>query len=479
MLQWAAGGSAGALLGLYALVFAGLPAPWSVLSLGVVLSLLLVLIIRQVRKLLLAVVILDIPFKVNIFLGHRPDAQLGTLPGWSLSLTTIALVGLYGLWIAEGLARNPGMPRPAFRRSLPPALYLGCALLSLAAAREIMFALFAIFLYAQLLLVYLYIASWVRTRQEVLFVVTLLLVGLILESLLIIISQATGHSFDLGFLSSRVDSTVGAAGELTRSAGTVGSPNTAAIYLTLLLAPALGLVLTRLGRWYRGLGALAFGLGTVALIFTFSRGGWAAFAVSLVVFCILAWWRGWLAPGVPLLIAVMGGLVVTLFQDAILARLLSADNAAAASRIPLMQIAVLMIRDHPLLGVGANNFAVAMAPYLTPDFSRIWLYTVHNRFLLVLAETGIGGLGAFLALLALTVRQGWRCAKQADPLLAPLAAGVMAAILGDMTQMLVDVYNAPPQLQLLWLIAGLAVALPGCLVGEADCPNGIPETIGG
>src|SRR5258708_31336045 len=47
-------------------------------------------------------------------------------------------------------------------------------------------------------------------------------------------------------------------------------------------------------------------------------------------------------------------------------------------------LAFRMISDHPLLGVGSNNFSTVMEGYVTRELQRGFLYTVHNKYLLKL-----------------------------------------------------------------------------------------------
>jgi O-antigen ligase len=58
------------------------------------------------------------------------------------------------------------------------------------------------------------------------------------------------------------------------------------------------------------------------------------------------------------------------------------DRGSAESRIPLMNLALRIIEDHPVLGLGANNFTVVMDQYLSAEFRRGFLFAVHNKYLL-------------------------------------------------------------------------------------------------
>jgi hypothetical protein len=61
---------------------------------------LLVAIVGDLRRILLAIVLLDIPFQWDKYLGYREELdQMAALGGWGVSLTTVALVGLYAIWM--------------------------------------------------------------------------------------------------------------------------------------------------------------------------------------------------------------------------------------------------------------------------------------------------------------------------------------------------------------------------------------------
>jgi len=460
VLQWTIVGVVGILLGIYAMAVSSLPPQWAPLFVLAVLCPFTAMIVGDLRKVLLGIIILDIPFQLDIHLGYRPEAaELGAIGGFGISATTVSLAVLYAVWLCKLLTRWEPRARPLLHASVPLVLYLAFSTLSMLVARDVELSLFEVFLLLQMFLLYVYIIGTVRTREDILFIVTMLLIGLVLESVVMIGLQSFGQNFNIAGVSSRIDVSKGAIGLGYRIAGTVGSPNVAASYLSLLLAPAISLLLTRLGRWYKWLAALAFGLGGAALLLTLSRGGWVSFTFSITILCLLAWRRGWLPRSVTLTIGVVAVLLCLLFGDVIVARLVGYDLGSAQSRVPLMKLGLRVIMDNPVLGVGVNNFPIVMKQYIRQEFGRAWLYAVHNKYLLVWAETGIGGLLAFIWFLLATIRRGWDCWNLKDRFLSPLALGFTAAIAGQMVHMFVDVFNSRPQVQLLWLVAGLITAM--------------------
>jgi putative inorganic carbon (hco3(-)) transporter len=474
VLQWTAIAVVGVLLGAFAIGVTLLPTQWAMLVAMAALGLCVATILGSIKRLLLAVIVFNVPFRIDTHIGYRVDeAAMGAIGGLNLSLTTIALVVLYVLWLVESLAPKGRPSRVALGISLPFGLYLAFVALSALNARDTTLAAFEIAMLIQMLLLLVYVASTVRTRDDVQFIVLLMVVGLFFQSLLIIGLRFTGIEFNFAGLSSRVD-VDGQGGSSVRVGGTIGSPNYAASYLATLLVPTAAILLTNLRPWHKWLAAATLLVGGIALVLTFSRGGWLALAVSMVILVSFVCLRGWLSPALPFALIAPVAVLALVFQDSIASRLLSDDGGAAYSRVPLMSLAFRMIADNPILGVGANNFAVAMREYASPEFGREWLYTVHNKYLLVLAESGIGAFVAFIAFLLVTLLRGVQGWRSSDRLLALVAIGLAAGLAGQMVHMSFDIFNHRPQIQLLCLIAGLIAAISH-MANQRDWSESAPE----
>lgn len=457
ILQWGIVGLVALFLGIYSVLVWSLPSKWTLLSIPAILAPFVAMVFGQVRKLLLAVILLDIPLQMDSYYAYRESSLGGAIPGLVISLTTASLAILYVLWLADLLAKpRETRSRPLFRLVFPLLSYLLLATLSIVAARDVQLSAFGIFLLVQMFLLVVYIVGTVRTEEDITFILTMLLIGLVLEGLIMIGLRGTGHTVEIGgVLTARID--VGNGG--ARIGGTVGGPNGAAAYLSLMLAPALSVFLTRLKSVYKLLAAMALALGAIGLALTLSRGGWLAFGLSVAMFCILAWRRGWLSFTGLLVAGLVALLPVFLFQDVIIARLFGGDGGSANSRIPLLVTAYQMIVDNPSFGVGVNNFTVRMIEYATLSVAGFWSYAVHNNFMLIWSETGTAALIAYLAFLAVTIRRGWKCWLAQDRLLSPLALGFTVAIVGHMVHMFFDLFNGRGPIQALWFNAGLVMAM--------------------
>jgi O-antigen ligase len=122
-----------------------------------------------------------------------------------------------------------------------------------------------------------------------------------------------------------------------------------------------------------------------------------------------------------------------------------------------------MIGEHPILGVGLNNYSVALPQYAGPEFTGAFLSTVHNKFVLTWAETGIFALVALLAFLGAVLTAGFRLARSPDPVIAVVAIALTAGLVGQLIHMNVDIFKGRPQIQLLFLVGAVMSAMSSSL----------------
>ena len=401
--------------------------------------------------------ILDIPLQWGTHLELRSDAaSLGAIEGFDCSITTVALCGLYIGWIFGERAADRKL---RILWNWPIAAYTAVLIASVVVAKDTQLSLFQIFLMVEMLFLYIYFAGTINSRNQIVFILFLLLAGGLIESVYILVVAAVGHEFAfvraLGiktviFLPSR-------AGEFTRPGGTIGGPNYAAAYLGILTTLALAIRQMNVPSFLRRLTIPAIVLGTLALAVTFSRGGWLELPLSIAVLIGARWLRD----GVPrkaILTAVAAITLIVLgliIPNPISQRLSADDNGSAHSRVPLMHLAFRMIAANPALGVGANNFTAVMDDYAGSEFRSEWIYTVHNEFLLVCSETGVIGLVAYLWIYFSIIRRAWRLWKTQDEMFAALGLGIVACFCGFLSHMFVDIFSDGGLLHLLWLFAAL------------------------
>ncbi len=449
------------LIGFTIIIYPYLPRRWGLAIICSILCIFSLLIIRRVKLVMIAVILIDIPLRWDVYLGARvQQTNLGWREGWMLSISTIALAVMFGLYIMQELAKPNNQPRFHFLENLPLVLYLLFNCLSVFAAKDTYSSWFQLAFLLQMFLIYIYFANMLTTPNDILYVMIFLLIGLMAEGVVVLAQKYLGLVINnFGII------TVGSYG---RFAGTLGSPNVAAGYFSLLLVPALALALSGMNRWIRWLSIASLCLGGVGLMFTMSRGGWTAFVVSILVFGFFLWLKGKLSPWVASILLMVVIVGITLFGSYVFTRLFGMREDAAMARLPLMKMAWLMIAANPFLGVGVNNYAMNISNYIIPELSHGFVYVVHNKYLLVWAETGLGGILTFLGFLGLSIWRGYKNWTRDIGWLSILSMGIIAAIIGQMTHMMVEIFDARSQVQALWLMAALITAISRMTTGGTD-----------
>lgn len=244
-----------------------------------------------------------------------------------------------------------------------------------------------------------------------------------------------------------------------RAVGTYPSPNHLALMLGRTLPFFLALGWTGPDpRWpYRIGGLLAAG----ALLASFSIGGWLGTAAALIVVMGLIAGRraALLAVGLAALFAVT---VLPLVQvERVLSHL---DPARGTSflRLQLWSASIQMVRDHPLLGIGLDNFLyLYQQEYLPPAAAQEPnLSHPHNWVLHFWLSLGLPGLVSLLWLLQ-------RFARAIRPLLASpssLTRALAIGAVGSMVDFLVhgsldNSYFLVDMAFTFWLTLGVVVVL--------------------
>jgi len=186
-------------------------------------------------------------------------------------------------------------------------------------------------------------------------------------------------------------------------------------------------------------------VGLIALFLTFSRSAWIVACVG-IVFSVLRTGKKSFVYVCGGLVLVLGLLVFPLFKD------LTSQNESVYLRNDLNAVSLNMWQSSPLIGTGLGNFLVRLPEYYSSR-QIFFLQPVHNIYLLLLSETGLLGLCAFLLFVALIIRKKmWRMKKMEGVSLFYFFALVLFLLLG-----LVDHYPLTLQQGVLFLTLLLAV----------------------
>ncbi len=220
-----------------------------------------------------------------------------------------------------------------------------------------------------------------------------------------------------------------------RAVGSVlGDPNDLSLVLLFPMAFSVALVVTRgVGGLNRSIGLLGGGLIFWAILCTQSRGGLLGIMAIMAVIGLRV------VKSKALLIGIGAVGALGLFAAAGISSRSSGGagesglvDESAAGRFNAWECAFWMAWDHPLFGVGIDNFRYNYYTYSTMlgTFEGL-AKAVHSTWFAVLSEGGFLGFFLFMAMTVKTVRLGFRVLgrldrARADGVVVPPAALAMA-----------------------------------------------------
>lgn len=401
------------------------------------------LLIQDLRRFLIVATILTLPIHFDINFMHVFERQAGAATA-GISLTDIFLLGLFLIWIVELASED--RPYAVFfaRLSIPAILYFEAAALSMLWAPRLDLAFMEVFRMFKVFLLYLILINHIRDKQDLRLAVWALMGTVAFEGLIAGMQIIKGGRLGLAFLGEAPPDPDGDS-SMWRVMGTLGHPNKLATYIESLLLLSVGMFLVEKKKILRFVSLAIFSLGSVTLIMTGSRGAWIGFLLAFFVFIFFALRnktinvRALFKPTLAaLLILVVVGVA---FSDMLQERIFGDDYGSAASRIPMIKIAINIISEHPVGGVGINNYQVNMREF--NDAIESLRYTtiprpVHNMYLLVAGETGFIGFFMMMLLLIALVRTLIQTAASKVPLLSVTSICILGGLCAFCVHGLVD-----------------------------------------
>jgi putative inorganic carbon (hco3(-)) transporter len=430
----------------------------------------LAMALRERRRLLLSALVIGISFSARYRPAgieyHRGGAELAIAP---LDLALLGLVLICAPRLAESW---PTIKRRLRPMAGPLAFLLIAHLPSLAIAADPGLAAIEIARLAKMVLLLATLACCIRDRRDVEFVVRLLIVVALLQGTLAIAQWIRQGSLGLGMLGEHafvdaIDADYVQAA-IGRSGGTLGHANALASFLELLLPLALAIVLARApsSRPWRLIAALTLLVGTMGALATLSRAGWIALPAGLLLASILSFGglRSLLRRATPALIVllVLLAIVGLLGRQQISQRVSGVLSTSLRFRLTTARVSLNMIKAHPLLGIGANNYEVVSEGYFPSDPTsykpRNARMVVHNILLLYWSEMGPLGVTALLYLLYTAGRLAWQVIHTGDSLSRALGIGALSGLGALLLHNQIGwAFRYDPIHTLFWLLIGLLV----------------------
>lgn len=219
--------------------------------------------------------------------------------------------------------------------------------------------------------------------------------------------------------------------QMLRISGVQGSPDFLAY--AMIFPSVLALLFFYLYKSWAARIAMAgfFLLFVLNILGTVTRGGVIALGMSIVVFWYFLKVRHkpiiTFAVIIAFLILVLS--LIAIMPSSAYERLtFQSDSGTVSNRAGMIKMAISMIEDYPITGIGAGNYNVVAHRYLDPSVPRSDLI-IHNCFLAAWLETGILG---FIAYISLYLFSAWNIyvviSESKDRFLSATAAALMATL---------------------------------------------------
>ncbi len=204
-----------------------------------------------------------------------------------------------------------------------------------------------------------------------------------------------------------------------------------------------------------GLGIVLL-LMILALVFSFSRGAWLGATGALIGY---AFWEK--KARVKVAVALFIAVIVLLSVPSLRGRLASIANLShplTRERIYIWKATWEMIKAHPLLGIGMDNYSIVYQKYMLKGAEISHPSSAHNIFLNIWVEGGILALFSFVGIVIITFVRGFRLIRSSIGLVRAIAIASFSALLGILIHNQVDTtlysLHVGP---IFWLLVGMII----------------------
>jgi len=243
-----------------------------------------------------------------------------------------------------------------------------------------------------------------------------------------------------------------------RVVSTFANPNVLGEYLILIFPIILALMITAKRVNERFALLLAAAANCACLVFTWSRGAWLGFAVSLVLFLCLSS-KHFFTAGI-VMIPVFAAVLFFGSGTSVIRRFTSFGDSSTSYRLGIWRGVLLMLADVFYFGIGIGEGAFAD---IYPFYAMSGIETAphsHNLYLQITVETGLFSLIAFLIFVFIFAQCSLSfCKNAAAKSNKSVCLGILCGMTAFLVQGLTDYVWYNYRLFLLfWMLAGLGIA---------------------
>jgi len=261
-----------------------------------------------------------------------------------------------------------------------------------------------------------------------------------------------------GFALTEKFTKISAFGTGIRIASTLFNPNAYGAYLILIIFPVIMLSIYEVNK-NKKITYIVFSILLLTnLLMTYSRNALLGFGLGLFVLALIY--------SIKLIFALGGFSMLMFFIPSVSQRVRDVTSLSQnESRIKLWKTAIMMIKEHPILGVGNGNFVTRYNEYIKKykelKYQEYQNYPSHNSYLKVQSELGIMGIVSFLGIVAITLfRVKKLYSTTTDRFYKPFYMGVLASIVAFLFMNFSDnLFFVPKATTYFWFLLATVEAL--------------------
>lgn len=246
--------------------------------------------------------------------------------------------------------------------------------------------------------------------------------------------------------------------EGTRITATMENPNGFGAYLVLIFFPIFMLSLNDMSR-VKKIGYISLSLIILINIFlTYSRNATVGFFIGILVLAILYNYK--------ILSVFFVAIPIFLMDTSLIHRFSNVKISILNDpRIKLWKVAIQMIKENPILGVGNGNYVALYDLYIEKyphlaykDYHR---FSSHNSYLKVQSELGILGIITFIFMIVGSIRTVVKVYRNtSDKMYKLFFMGVMASLVAFLAMNLLDnLFFSPQTTTYFWVFIALGESI--------------------
>ena len=227
----------------------------------------------------------------------------------------------------------------------------------------------------------------------------------------------------------------------------------------------LGLALTSIAYREHSKKTWIYLFGTIIIIFSvygsFSRAAWAGFIGGLLTYCYLKLKNKKLII-IVLLIFFLCGLLMYFSVSGFRNKVNTLKDFKGSPRWECWRVALRMMKDHPIIGIGNKNYHVYYDDYANPDDKWRFRGHPHNDYFSIHLTSGILGLLGYLMIWFLLLKNSVKFIRENRKdnylfnAMIGLTAGVVSLLVAGLGQ---NYFTDSETSMLLWFFTGLIIVL--------------------